>query len=139
MVMMVQIDTSSVGTKSQSRTDFLTRSPVHHATLRCNQHPPHLAHPHLSVFHRCATKTTPPLFHLTVARTTSQTLKSTSPSLQRPTLHILDKPTAPTTEEDNLVVDVPTDDMDAAMVEVRHLVEDETVTTLRNGPEMVKI
>ena len=66
-----------------------------------------------------------------------QSLKSTSPSLQRPTLHILDKPTAPTTEEDNLVVDVPTDDMDAATVEVRHQAEDEVITTTRNGPEMV--
>ena len=40
-------------------------------------------------------------------------------------------------DEDNLVVDVLTDDMDAAMVEVRHLVEDEVITTTRNGPEMV--
>jgi len=138
MVTMVQIDTSSVGIKSQSRTDFLTSSPVHHATLRCKQHPPHLAHPHLSDFHPCATRTTPPLFHLTVAKTTTMTLRSTLLSPQKPTLHILIKPTvpAPITDEDNLVVDVLTDDMDEATVEVRHLVED-VVTTTHNGPEMV--
>jgi len=41
-----------------SPTDFLTRSPTHHATRRRSQHPDHLAHPRLSVFHRCATTTT---------------------------------------------------------------------------------
>ena len=137
MVTMVQIDTSSAGIKSQSRTDFLTSSPVHHATLRCKQHPPHLAHPHLSDFHPCATRTTPPLFHLTVAKTTTMSLKSTSPSLLRPTPHILVKPTAITSDEDNLVVDVLTDDMDVAMVEVRRQAEDEVTITLLNGPEMV--
>ena len=63
------------------------------------------------------------------------TLKSTLLFPLKPTLHILARPTALTTEEDNLVVDVPTDDVDAAMVEVRHLVVDEVIT--RNGPEMV--
>ena len=139
MVMMVQIDTSSAGIKSQSRTDFLTSSPVHHATLRCKQHPPHLAHPHLSDFHPRATRTTPPLFHLTVAKTTTMTLRSTLLSPQKPTLHILIKPTvpAPITEEDNLVVDVPTDGVDATTIEVPHQAEGEVITTTRNGPEMV--
>jgi hypothetical protein len=72
-----------------------------------------------------------------VARTTAQILRLTSPSLPRPTLHILDKPTAHTTEEDNLIVDVLTDAMDVAMVEVRHLVVDEVITL--NGPETVSI
>ena len=47
------------------------------------------------------------------------------------------KPTAPTTEEDNLVADVLTDGAEEAMVEVRHLVVDEATT--HNGPEMVNI
>jgi hypothetical protein len=64
-------------------------------------------------------------------------LKSTSPSHLSLTLQILVKPTALTSTEDNLVVDVLTDDMDAATVEVRHQVEDEVITTTRNGPEMV--
>ncbi len=125
MVMMAQTDTNLEGIKFQYRTDFLTRSPMHHATPRCSQHPAHLAHPHLSVFHRFATKTT------------TLSLKSTSPSLLRPTPHILAKPTALTSDEDNLVVDVLTDDMDVAMVEVRRQAEDEVTITLRNGPEMV--
>ena len=67
------------------------------------------------------------------------TPRSTLLSPQKPTLHILIKPTVPVliTEEDNLVVDVPTDDMDVATVEVRHQAEDEATTTTRNGPEMV--
>ena len=50
-----------------SPTDFLTRSPTHHATRRCSLHPDHVAHPRLSVFHRCATTTT-----TRQARTTTQ-------------------------------------------------------------------
>ena len=37
----------------------------------------------------------------------------------------------------NLVVDVLTDDMDVAMVEVRRQAEDKVTITLLNGPEMV--
>jgi hypothetical protein len=69
-------------------------------------------------------------------KTTTMTPRPTSLSLLRPTLHILANPTALTTDEDNLVVDVLTDDTDAATVEVRHLVED-VITTTHNGPEMV--
>ena len=67
------------------------------------------------------------------------TPRSTLLSPQKPTLHILIKPTvpAPITEEDILVVDVPTDDVDAATVEVPHQAEDEVITTTRNGLEMV--
>ena len=76
-----------------------------------------------------------------VAKTTTRSLKSTSPSLLRPTPHILAKPTvkptALTSDEDNLFVDVLKDDMDVAMVEVRRQAEDEVTITLLNGPEMV--
>jgi hypothetical protein len=140
MVMMALIDTSLEGIKFQYRTDISTHSPMHHATPRCSQHPAHLAHPHLSVFHRFATKTTTTLFLLPatkVAKTTTLSLKSTSLSLLRPTPHILAKPTALTSDEDNLVVDVLMDDMDVVMVEVRRQVEDKVTITLLNGPEMV--
>ena len=42
-------------------------------------------------------------------------------------------------EEDNLVVDVPTDGADAATAEVPHHFEDEATTITRNGLEMVNI
>ena len=137
---MAPTDTSLEGIKFQYQTDFSTRSPKHHATRKCSQHPAHLAHPRLSAFHRCATTTTTPVFLPTtkITKTTTRSLKSTSPSLLRPTLHTPLKSTVLTSEEDNLVVDVLTDDMDAATVEARYQAEDE-VTTTRNGPEMVSI
>ena len=148
--MMAQIAISLEVIKSQFRTVFSTRSPTHHATPRCSQHPAHLAHPHLSIFHRCATKTTTtphtrtttPVFPLTMQianKTTTMTPRSTSLSPRRPTFLILDKPTAPITEEDNPDVDVPTDDMDVATVEARHQAEDEITTLTPDGPEMARI
>ena len=136
---MAQIGINLVEIKSPFRTVISTLSsnrPANHATLTCNLHPDRLALPRRSVFHPTATKTTPPTFHPTVAKTTTTMLKSTSLSHQRLTLQILVKPTALTSDEDNLVVDVLMDDMDAAMVEARHQAEDE-VTTTRNGLEMV--
>jgi hypothetical protein len=65
------------------------------------------------------------------------TLRSTSHSLLRSTRLYPVIPTAPTTEEDNLVADVLTDGAEEAMVEVRHLVVDEVITL--NGPETVSI
>ena len=66
------------------------------------------------------------------------TPRSTSLSPRRPTLHILVKSTALTSEEDNLVVDVLTDNMDAAMVEARYQDDEEVIAPL-NGPETVSI
>ena len=152
--MMAQIATSLEETKYLFRTVFSTlssKTPTHHATRRCSQHLNHLAHPRRSVVlhHPTAAittttpyaRTTPPVFLLTMQpanTTTTMTPRSTSLSLRKPTLHIPANPTALTTDKDNLVVDVLTDDTDAATVEVRHLVEDEVTTTL-NGPEMVNI
>ena len=70
-----------------SPTDFLTRSPTHHATRRCSLHPDHLAHPRLSVFHRCATTTTtrqartttPVTPRATAARTVKKTTTPMTP------------------------------------------------------------
>ena len=148
--MMAQIGINSVEIKSPYRTVISTLSSnrlTNHATLTCNLHPDRLALPCHTVFHPIAAtttttphaRTTTPVFLLTMQianKTTTMTPRSTSLSLRRPTLHILVNPTAPTTQEDNPFVDVLTDDTDAATVEVRHLVEDEVITTL-NGPEMV--
>ena len=141
MGMMAQIGINLVEIKSPFRTVISTLSSnrlTNHATLTCNLHPDRLALPRRSVFHPTATKTTTPTFHPTAAKTTTTTLKSTSLSPRRLTLHILVKSTAFPSEEDNLVVDVLTDDMDAAMVEARYQAEDE-VTTILNEPEMVSI
>jgi len=153
MGMMAQIATSLEETKYLFRTVFSTlssKTPTHHATRRCSQHLNHLAHPRRSVVlhHPTAAittttpyaRTTPPVILPTMQTantTTTTTPRSTSLSLLRPTPHILAKPTALTSDEDNLVVDVLTDDMDVAMVEVRRQAEDEVTITLLNGPEMV--
>ena len=149
MAMMALIDTSLEGIKFQYQTDFLTRSPTHHATRRCSLHPDHLAHPRLSVFHRTAAttttarsaRTTTPVFlptMQTATTTTTTTPRSTSLSPRSLTLHTLVMTTPLTSEEPHSDVDEPTDDMDAAMVEALHQVEDEA-TAIRNGPEMVNI
>jgi hypothetical protein len=150
---MAQIGINLEGTKFQSLTDISTLSTnrqTHHATLICSLHPDRLGLPFHTVFHPIAAtttttphaRTTTPVFLLTMQianKTTTMTPRPTSLSLLRPTLHILANPTALTTDEDNLVVDVLTDDMDAAMVEVRHQAEEEVTITIRNGPEMVSI
>ena len=141
MGMMAQIGINLVEIKSPFRTVISTLSSnrlTNHATLTCNLHPDHLALPRRSVFHPTATKTTTPIFHPTAAKTTTTTLRSTSLSPRKPTLHILVKSTALTSKEDNLVVDVLTDNMDAPMVEARYQDEEE-VTAPLNGPEMVSI
>ena len=150
--MMAQIGINLVEIKSPFRTVISTLSPdrlTNHATLTCNLHPDRLALPCHTVFHPIAAtttttphaRTTTPVFPLTIQianKTTTMTPRPTSLSLLRPTPHILANPTALTTDEDNLVVDVLTDDMDAAMVEARYQAEDEVTTTL-NGPETVSI
>jgi hypothetical protein len=150
MGMMAQIGINSVEIKSPFRTVISTLSShrlTNHATLTCNLHPDRLALPCHTVFHPIAAtttttphaRTTTPFFLLTMQianKTTTMTPRPTSLSLRKPTLHIPANPTALTTDKDNLVVDVLTDDSDAATVEVRHLVED-VITTTHNGPEMV--
>jgi hypothetical protein len=151
MGMMAQIGINSVEIKSPFRTAISTLSSnrlTNHATLTCNLRPDRLALPCHTVYHPIAAtttttphaRTTTPVFLLTMQianKTTTMTPRSTSLSLRRPTLHILVNQTAPTTQEDNPFVDVLTDDTDAAMVEVSHLVVDEIITL--NGPETVSI
>ena len=140
MGMMAQIGINLVEIKFPFRTVISTLSPyrlTNHATLTCNLHPD-LAPPRPTVFHPIATRTTTPIFHPTAAKTITTTLRSTSLSPRRPTLHILIKSTVPTLEEAHLVVDVLTDNVDATMVEARYQVVEE-VTAPLNGQETVSI
>jgi len=145
MGMMALIGINSVEIKSPFQTVISTLSPnrlTNHATLTCNLHPD-LAPPTATT----TTKTTPhartttPVFLLTMQianKPITTTLRSTSLSPRRPTLHILVKSTVPTSEEAHLVVDVLTDNMDAPIVEACYQDEEE-VTAPLNGPETVSI
>ena len=149
--MMAQIGLNLLEIKSPFRTVISTLSPnrlTNHATLTCNLHPD-LAPPRHTVFHPTAAtttttlhaRTTTPVFLLTMQianTTTTTTPRSTSLCPRRLTLHILVMSTALTSEEVQPDVDELTDDVDAAMVEALHQVEDEATVPL-NGPETVSI
>ena len=151
MGMMAQIGINLEATRFQSLTDISIPSPnrlTNHATLTCNLHPD-LAPPRPTVFHPTAAsttttphaRTTTQVFLLTMQianTTTTTTPRSTSLSPRRLTLHILVMSTALTSDEVQPDVDELTDDVDAAMVEALHQVEDEATVPL-NGPETVSI